>query len=155
MLARDVVDFGLETLQHLRGRVELGRLGEVGNVPGVEHEGGSRRKSIHLPDRFQDGRRRVLVRLLREAEVRVADLDEREIRAGAVLHPAFLSESPGGKDPSRYGPQEACARPGGAFEKAPPVDPVTGGTLILVHRNSPLKGRLSDLDDTGHVWMQL
>src|SRR5581483_7486300 len=79
VLAGDVMDVGLDALQDLARRVELGGLREVRDVARVEHEVGRLREGVDLLDRLLDRDGRVGVRLLVEAEVSVADLDEREV----------------------------------------------------------------------------
>jgi hypothetical protein len=79
MLAGDVVDaIDLELFEQLRRIVEFLRLGQVGDVAGVDDEGRPDRQGIDHLDGAADGARNVGVGFAFEAEMSVADLHERE-----------------------------------------------------------------------------
>src|SRR5205814_4582684 len=83
VLARDVEDAArLTILQNLLQRVELLWLGEMRQVAGVENEIRRRRQRVDLGHRFLQGAEHILVSLLVETNVAVADLHEGEISAG-------------------------------------------------------------------------
>ena len=97
--------------------VELLRLGEMGDVAGVDHEGGLARQRGDLVDRLLQGRARVGVGGLVEADMAVGNLDEGK----AGLLRLGLADQPRGRARRRDGPDDACSRPGHAFEDLPPI----------------------------------
>ena len=78
MFAGDVVHVECGLADELVGIVELVRLREMGDVAGVDHEGGLRRHRFDLGDGFAQRAERVGVGRLVEADVAVADLKEGE-----------------------------------------------------------------------------
>ena len=91
MFARHAVDFArAERAMKLIDRVELFGLGQMRQVAGVQHEGGPLRQRVDLGDGLAIGLRHVPVRVTAEAQVAVADLDEREARRRRRLFPVRL-----------------------------------------------------------------
>src|ERR1043166_4389899 len=117
VLAGDVEDLaGPRALQDLRQRVELFGLREVCEIARVQEEGGRLRERVDLVNHFLERARDVLVRLLLEADVRVAQLHEgeRAARAGERVSAA------GRQRPAAQSPDDGSAGPRHALEKAAP-----------------------------------
>src|ERR1700683_459929 len=80
MLAGNVEDsIGFEALERFRERVELLRLGEVGQIAGGEDEGWGCGESIYLGDGFAQSCGDVGVGCLVETDMAIADLNETQI----------------------------------------------------------------------------
>ena len=77
-LAVEVIATGLGPLEDLGDGVELLRLGQVRQVAGVQQEGRGFRQGVDAVHGDLERAGHVLVRVLGEADVAVADLNERE-----------------------------------------------------------------------------
>jgi hypothetical protein len=80
VLAGHVMHVELGLPNQLGGIVELVRLGEVGDVAGVDHEGGTGLHVLGLGDRLVQRPESVRIGRLVEADMAVADLQEGEAR---------------------------------------------------------------------------
>jgi hypothetical protein len=78
VLARNVVHVEARLSDQLRGAIELIGLRQMGNVPGVNHEGGLRFHRLHLGDRLAQGAECIGIGGFVEADMAVADLQEGE-----------------------------------------------------------------------------
>ena len=119
VLAGDVMHVELGLRDDLVGIVELGRLREVRNVAGVQHERRPRRYRLDPADRLLERALGVGVGGLVKAHVAVADLQEREPLALLGLRLAEKAER--ARHAARHGPQQAGAGPGHAFENLAPA----------------------------------
>src|SRR5262249_10229587 len=126
VLARHVKDLlGFAALQNLLQRVELLGFGEMRQVAGVQHERGRVGQRVDFGHRLAQRRGDVLVRLLAEADMAVADLNKAEIRAGAyAVGIGRLAEALRAQNASRHRPKHSRAGPGHAFEEPATVDAV-------------------------------
>src|SRR5262249_42920243 len=118
------------------GVVEFGRLGEMGDIAGVNDEGWLDRKRIDLVQRFLERADSVRVRRLVESDMAVADLQEGQ--PTRFDGPCLADNAHRARDPAGDGPQDAGTGPGHAFENFAPAD----AALVVVirsHRQSPLK----------------
>src|SRR3954468_1906518 len=122
VLARHVVHVELCLRNDLLGIVEFGRLREMRDVAGVDHEGWLRRHCLDLADGLFERAIDVRVRGLVESHVAVADLQEGE-RTCALRH--RLVDKP---ERARYAasdcPEDAGPRPGHAFENFAAVNAI-------------------------------
>ncbi len=105
--------------------VEFLRLGELGDVAGVDDEIGLHRHGPDLGHRLAERRPRVGVRILVEADVAVAHLQEGEglhLAAGAAPRRSqgLVERNRGGQAPADR-PEHSRARPGHAFEETATV----------------------------------
>jgi hypothetical protein len=117
-------------LELSRQRVELLRLLAIGEIPGVEEEGGQWLQRLDLVQgRLQRGRH-ILVGSSGKADVAVADLDGAELPGGRRLCREGRGEAAGGEDPAAHGPQHARADPGHAFEEPAAVDAVVAHVVL-------------------------
>ena len=71
MLARRIMRFELGAADGLHGGIELFGLGQMGDVAGINHEGGPRRQLADLVDRFIQSGERIRVGRLLEADMAV------------------------------------------------------------------------------------
>ena len=76
MLARHVMHIELGLRDDAVGIVEFDRLGQMGDIAGVNHEGRLDRHGLDLGDALFEGAQRVGVGRLVEADMAVADLQE-------------------------------------------------------------------------------
>ncbi len=106
--------------------VELVRPGEMGDVAGVNHEGGLVRQSADLVDGLGQSGVRIGIGRLVEADVAVRNLDEGESRRGRFRR----ADEPGGGNAGIQRPDEAGAGPGRASERLPAVE---GCVVIMFH----------------------
>ena len=149
MLAGHVEDLAdLDLLEDLGDGVELLGRREVGEVAGVDQEIGPLRQGVDpghgLLERGGHG---LLVRVLAEPDVAVADLDKRE--AARPRLSSVLAEGPGRKDPAACCPQDAGACPRHAFEEPATIHPVAlviAFALIRHYRDSPCANFGADFD---------
>ena len=110
VLAGNVEDLaGFGALDDLLGGVELGRLGRVGDVAGVEQQVVFAGQRVDLVDGQLQCAGDVLICRLVEADVAVADLDEAELRC--AFWPRLLSASRG-KDLARWVRRRPWSIPG-------------------------------------------
>src|SRR5271157_3203771 len=124
VLAWHVEDLAdLDPLEDLGDGVELLGCREVGEVAGMDQEVGSLRQRVDPGHGLlkRDGHA-LLVRVLAETDVAVADLDERE--AARPRPPGALAEDAGREDSAADRPDEACARPRHAFQEPATIHPV-------------------------------
>jgi len=128
VLAGDEMEgVGLDALEELIGRVELGRLGEMRDVAGVDHEGGIEIERIDPLDRLAQGRRDIRVGFLAEADMAVADLDEAEFLRGLLVGDSGgcrADQIDRCRDAAHKGPEHSRSRPRHALQQAPPVQAV-------------------------------
>src|ERR1700676_3301270 len=106
------LDAGLT--EHLVGIVELGRLGEMCNVAGVNDEGRLHRHSLHLGDGLTQRAQRIRIGRFVEADVAVAHLQEGE--SGALRGSGFTDQSHGMRNATTDGPKYPGSRPDHAFQ---------------------------------------
>src|SRR3984893_14157094 len=118
------------------GVVKFGRLGEMGDIAGVNDEGWLDRKRIDLVQRFLERADRVRVRRLVESDMAVADLQEGQPARCDGL--CFADNAHRARDAAGDGPQDAGTGPGHAFENFAPADAALVA-VIRSHRQSPLK----------------
>src|SRR5947209_3366792 len=117
VLAGDVDDLlRPHGLQRLRERVEGAGLLSVGQVARVQHERRTRLERVEARDGVAQRAHRVLVGLAAEADVRVADLSEREVGAGGRR----LAEHRRGQHAAARGPHQSGPGPGQALHEASP-----------------------------------
>jgi hypothetical protein len=76
MLARDVVNVEFGLTDDLISVVEFVRLGQMGDITRMDHEGGTGLQCLHLADRFAQRAEPVRIGWLVEADMAVADLQE-------------------------------------------------------------------------------
>ena len=130
MLAGNVEDLlRLACFQHLLEVIEFFGLGKMGEIAGVQDEVGLPGLRIDLRDRFPKGARDIRICRFREADMAVTDLREGEISGGGRRGCRGRREQTRTEDAAAHGPQNAGARPGHAFEEAPPVDGIFGMIL--------------------------
>src|SRR5262249_20367249 len=110
---------GLHPLKDLGAVVEFTRLGEVGQVAGVENERGRFGQCVDLRHRLLARRRNILVRVARETEVAVTDLDEGECR---LRTSGGLADRARSRDSATQAPDHAGTHPGHAPEHSPAVN---------------------------------
>ena len=107
--------------QHLLQRVELGRLRQMREITGVQHERGLFWCRLDLRHRRPQRRGDISVRRFVEADMTVADLDESDpaAHAGAVARPAPLRllDRHAFEHAARQGPHRAGTDPGHALQK--------------------------------------
>src|SRR5271165_3899206 len=128
----DLVD--LDPLEDLGDGVELLGCRKVGEVAGVDQKIGSLRQCVDPGDGLlQRGGHALLVRVFAEADVAVADLDERE--AARPRLPGSLAEGAGREDSAADRPDEACARPGHAFQEPATIHPVALAIALALIRH--------------------
>src|SRR5437867_10638362 len=115
-----------ESFEHLIGGVELVGLGQLRDVAGVQHERRMPRHCVELGDRFLKRRRDVLVRLLIEADVAIADLREEDVlfRGVGSCPPAELAQGIRPRYATLEQPKRRGTCPGHAPEEPPAVDVV-------------------------------
>src|SRR3984893_10327408 len=105
--------------------VELPGLREMGDIAGVDHEGGFGWKPIYLADRFLQGPEGVGIGRFIETDMAVRNLQEAEAGGGFVgrLRRFDAEELRGfGHTPAER-PNNARPGPDHTFERAAPVDP--------------------------------
>src|ERR1043166_9188892 len=96
VLAGHVEDaIALDALEHLARRIEFVGFGELRDVARVQDERGTLRKRVELGHGFLQRRRYVLVRVLAEADVAVADLREEDALPLRVIEER--NAAPGGR----------------------------------------------------------
>src|SRR5439155_1349626 len=100
----------------LRERVEGAGLLSVGQVARVQHERRTRHMHVESRDGVAQRAQRVLVGLAAEADVRVADLSEREVGAGGRR----LAEHRRGQHAAARGPHQSGPGPGQALHEVSP-----------------------------------
>ena len=130
--------FRAAVLQQLLEYVELRRLGEVGQVAGVEDELGGAGQGVDAGDGLAEGGGDVEVGGFVEADVAVADLHEVQLTGGQDGRGTAggLSEHARAEHAAGYGPEHASAGPGHAFEEAAAVDAV----MVVVMGNVVIHG---------------
>jgi hypothetical protein len=124
VLAGDVEDaIRFDRAQDLPGRIEFADLAQVDVVARMDDEGRALGQSVDVADGLFKGSDHVRVRPLVEADVRVGDLHEAEVRrrAGGVRMQSIGQSHRGdlAADEGRHNPRP---RQRGAFEKALPGD---------------------------------
>ena len=120
------------------GVVEFGRLGEMGDIAGMNDEGWLHRQGLDLVDRFFERADGVGVGGLVETDMAVADLQERQpTRFGSRR---LADNAHGTRHAACDRPQDASTGPGHAFQDFAPADAVPV-IVIRSHRQSPLKPR--------------
>src|SRR5271168_5318646 len=125
VLAGNVVDLaGAEAFEHLGGGVELGGLGEVRDVAGVEHEFRSDGQSVDAIDGDLKRGGDVRVRGLVEAEVAVADLGKGEFAGVDLLAEELGRHGEGFEDAAVHHAEHPGAGPGHAGQEAAAVHAV-------------------------------
>jgi len=137
VLARHVmhVEFGLR--DDAIGVVEFDRLRQMADVAGVDHEGRFDRHGVDPDDGFLQRAERVRIGRLVEADMTVADLQERH--PGGFGGECRADQPEGTRHAARNGPQHPGAGPGHAFQDPAAAD---AGIVIVVvielaHRLSP------------------
>ena len=80
VLARHVMNIELGFADDFFGIVELPRLRKMGDIAGVDHEGGLGWEVAHLGDRFLQGPQRVGIGRFVETDMAVGNLQEAEAR---------------------------------------------------------------------------
>src|SRR6202040_3620242 len=120
VLARDVVNVEARLRDDAIGVVELGRLGEMRDIAGMNDECWLRRERADLLDGFLERADGIRIGGLVEADMAVADLQEREPARRRSLR--FADDADGARYPARHGPQHARSRPGHAFQDFAPAD---------------------------------
>src|SRR3984893_10871616 len=143
VLARHIMDIELGFADDFLRIVELPWLRKMGDVAGVDHEGGLDRKAVHLIDRFLQGPKRIGIGRLVETYMAIRNLQEAEARGGFFcrLSRAHAEKLRGFGDASSDGPDDAGPGPDHAFERAAPVDPCA--LLVVRHFWSPWAGALA------------
>src|SRR6478752_9469355 len=114
----------LYTFQHFVRRVELVGFGELRDVAGVEHEGRLLWERVELRYGLLESGGDVLVRLLAEADVTVADLREEDALALRVGHRRQRPDWKRCGDPAFQTPDDSGAGPCHAAEAPATVDAV-------------------------------
>ena len=99
----------------LLGVVELGRLRQMGDVAGVDHEGRLDRQRLDLVDGFFQRAERIGVGRLVEADMAVADLQEGE-RRPPPCGMRLADQAERARHAARDRPEHAGAGPGHAFQ---------------------------------------
>jgi hypothetical protein len=124
VLSGDVEDLAdLGPFEDLGDRVIFIGFRQVGQVAGVDQEVRRLRQCVDLSDRLLERGGHVLVRLLGEADVAIADLDKREV---ARLCPCKGFTERAGREYAAAGrPDEPRAGPGHALEETAPVHAVS------------------------------
>jgi hypothetical protein len=117
------------------GIVELGQPGEMRDVAGVNEEGRLHRRCLDLVDRFLKRADGVGIGRLVEADMAVADLQERQ-PARLLCGPCLADEANRSRNAARNRPQHAGAGPGHALEDLTPADALRF-VVIGCHRQSP------------------
>src|SRR5271166_1918123 len=125
------------------GVVELGRLGEMRNVSGVDHEGGLGWKRFDLRERLFEGADHIGISRLVEADMAVADLHETELaRLGGQRS---VDDPEGARDASGYGPQHPGAGPSHAFQDFSPAQAGISAALRgIAHGSPPMLNKRDD-----------
>ena len=97
----------------------------MGDVAGVDHEGGLDRKSVHLIDRFLQGSERIGIGRFAKTYMTIRNLREAEARGRLFgrLRRSNAEELRGLWHAAAERPDDAGAGPDHAFERAAPVDP--------------------------------
>src|SRR5438067_1118409 len=91
-------------------------------IAGVQEQIGAARQRVDAVDRDLQSARDILVDLLAEADVAVADLRERKVISGRLVR---LAERPRGEDSAAADrPDHTGANPGHTLEKPAAVDAV-------------------------------
>src|SRR5262245_11642330 len=98
----------------------------MGDVAGVNHEGGLCPECTHLGDRFLERAEHIWIGRLVEADMAVRNLDEGKARRGGLR----LADDLCCWNASRQRPHETGPAPQHAFERLPAIDPVN---LFTVH----------------------
>src|SRR5581483_3857630 len=138
----------LRRAKQLIYRVELLRLREMADVASVEEKIGRFRQRVDLGDSRLQRADNVLVRLLAESDMAVADLDEAEI---ALCHPGHrgvrrLAEAGRGQHAAAERAEQSCPRPGHTFEKSAPVYAVRVAMGIVIFRHGVVPSPLVPSD---------
>ena len=117
MLAGHGVQFaGAQVRQQLRSRVEFRRLGQMGDVAGVDGECGARLHRVHQRDGLFQGARDIGIGVLVEADMGVADLQEQ--RHAGRLFGCRLRQADRRQDAARQGEKRARAAKGQTLQRA-------------------------------------
>src|SRR6185437_13633615 len=131
VLARHIENLlRLGALEHLVHGVELGGLGLMAQVAGVDDEIRLLRQSIDAVHGSLQGRHDIGVGRLVETHVAVADLDEVQSRSTSLAVLAAFEEVRGGNSFGGDGPQQSGAGPCHAFQKASTIETVGAVALI-------------------------
>ena len=117
VLARRVMRVEPGLADQLMRVVEFLGLGEMGDVAGVQHEGGLGRQRLDLANRLFQRGARVRIGGLGEADMAVGDLHEGE----AGLLGLGLPDQPRGRHAAAERPDHARPRPDHTFQHLPPV----------------------------------
>jgi hypothetical protein len=145
VLARHVEHGEAGFLEDLVGVVELLVARQLGDVAGVDDEVRLDRQGQDLAHGLAEGGLRVGVGRLVEADVAVADLQEREALGGPVGRGRGLVEADRAGQPAAHREQRARAGPGHALEESAPVV-----VVVIVHLGSLDLG-LQEQDETGRA----
>ncbi len=143
MLAWNVGDMSnLRPLENLGDGVELPGRGEMCEVAGVDQQFRPSRKRIDLVDGCLQRTDDVLVRFLGEADVAIADLNEREAPGPGSV--GACTEDPGRKDATTDRPYQARASPGHALQESAAIDSITVVFTVnlMRHIQNPPKSHL-------------
>src|SRR5215813_6497768 len=136
VFARHIMHFEPGLRDDAVGVVEFGRLGEMGDIAGMNGEGWLHAERLDLADRFLERAEGVGIGRLVEPDVAVADLQEGQpARFGSSR---LADNAHRARDPAGDGPQDAGTGPGHAFENFAPADAALVA-VIRSHRQSPLK----------------
>src|SRR5258708_17421527 len=136
MFARYVMHVEPRLRDDAVGVVEFGRLGEMGDIAGVNDEGWLDRKRIDLVQSFLERADSVRVRPLFESDMAVTGLQvSQPTRCDGPCRPDNAHRA---RDAAADAPHDAGTGPGHAFENFAPADAALVA-VIRSHRQSPLK----------------
>src|SRR5208337_3820321 len=152
VLAWHVMNIELGFADGFFGIVELHGLRKMGDIAGVDHEGGPDWKVAHLADRFLQSSQRVGVGRFVEADMAVGNLQEAETRGllSGRLRRTRAEELRGFRHATAERPNDAGPSPDHTFEGAAPVDPcvllVVRHVFFSIHRATAVLLRCYRLD---------
>src|SRR5271166_2941318 len=139
VFAGRVMDVELGPLDHLQRVIELVRLRGVGDVSGMNHEGGIARHRQDPVDRRVERRARIRVGGLGEADVAVGHLDEGK----ASLRGLRRADQARSRHAADDRPDDACPGPQHAFQDLTAVETArifVHGSLSFGQRKAPVTG---------------
>ena len=125
---------GAQLAQHLVRRVELVGLRELRDIAGVQHERGALGERVEARDGLAQRAGHVVVRVLVEADVAVADLREQEAARRRVAR-RRAAEHARHRHAAIERPEQTRASPRHAAEKAAAVDAVVEHVVERIFRN--------------------
>ena len=127
---RNVEDaIGLHTFEDFIRGVELVGLCQLSDVAGVQHQRWRLWQSVQFCDGLFERPRDILVRLLVEADVAVADLGEENALALRLAQKGQPVQGEGRGNTGAQSPNRCRARPRHAAQESTPVDPVFAGVV--------------------------